>query len=88
MAGKTLPTGAWVFLDGRQIEVQEKGIIKLSNRLRGKKTDVMDDFLTVDSNQLLSVCWFGSLIISLGAGCYYRYRMKSSGSDNKNKAIG
>lgn len=51
----------WVFLNERQIKIQEKGIIKFSNRLRGKKTDVLNDLLTVDSNQLLSVDLFWQL---------------------------
>ena len=61
VVGKTFTSRFWVFLNERQIKIQEKGIIKLSNRLRGKKTDVLNDLLTVDSNQLLSVNLFWQL---------------------------
>lgn len=54
MVGKTFTSRFWVFLNERQIKIQEKGIIKFSNWLCCKKTDVFHNFLTVDSNQLLS----------------------------------
>lgn len=55
MTGKSPASGFRVFLNKGQLEVHKKGIIKLRNRLRGKKTNVLDNFLTVDNNQLLSV---------------------------------
>lgn len=58
---KAFTSRFWVFPNERQIKIQEKGIIKFSNRLRGKKTDVLNDLLTVDSNQLLSVNLFWQL---------------------------
>jgi len=51
MVGKAFAPGAGIFRDRRQIQVQEKGVIKFSSRLRSKKPDVVDDFLTVDGNQ-------------------------------------
>lgn len=36
-------------------EVEEKGIVKLSNRLGSKKMDIFQNFLTIDNNPLLSV---------------------------------
>lgn len=84
MAGKTFTSRFWVFLNERQIKIQEKGIIKFSNWLCCKKTDVFYNFLTVDSNQLLSgFVGFVTLIIPDRADCYYKYRAKGSGSDKK-----
>ena len=55
VVGKPVPAGFGEFRDKGEIQVEEKGIIKLSNRLRSKKTDVLQNFLTIDNNQLLSV---------------------------------
>lgn len=54
MAGKTFSTGLGVFQNGRKIKIQEKGIIKFCSRLRGKKTNIFYNFLTIDNDQLLS----------------------------------
>ena len=55
VVGKPVPAVFGEFRDKGEIQVEEKGIIKLSNRLRSKKTDVLQNFLTIDNNQLLSV---------------------------------
>ncbi len=55
MVGKTFASRFWVFRNERQIKIQEKGIIKFSNWLCCKKTEVFQNFLTVDNNQLLPV---------------------------------
>lgn len=55
MVGKTFPAGFGEFQDKGKIKVQEKEIIKLSNRLRSTKTDVFQNFLTIDNDQFLSV---------------------------------
>lgn len=84
MAGKAFTSCFWVFLNEREIQVQEKGIIKFSSRLCCKKTNVFDNFLTADNNQLLSVfVGFVTLIIPDGVDCYYKCRAKGSGSDKK-----
>ena len=43
-----------ILLDKRQIQAKEKGDIKSGGRLGSKKADILDDFLTIDGNQLLS----------------------------------
>lgn len=55
VVGKPFPSVFWEFRNKGKIQVEEKEIIKLSNRLRSKKTDVLQNFLTIDNNQLLSV---------------------------------
>nr|DAV08309.1 MAG TPA: hypothetical protein [Bacteriophage sp.] len=40
MVRKTFSPCNRVFLNGREVKIQEKGIIKLSHRLRRKKTNV------------------------------------------------
>lgn len=60
VVGKAFPSGFGIWRNGRQVEVKEKGIVKFGDRLRGKKPDVVNDFLTVDSNQpplWRILCW-------------------------------
>ena len=40
VVGKSFPSGFGEFRDKGKIQVEEKGIIKLSNRLRSKKADI------------------------------------------------
>ena len=47
--------------DRGKIKIQEKRIVEFSDGLRGKRTNVLDNFLTVDSNQPLCG-WFFELI--------------------------
>ena len=54
MAGKAPAAGFRVFPNRGQIKIQEKGVIEFSGWLRGKKSDVVDDFLATDNNQSLS----------------------------------
>ena len=41
VVGESFPSGFGEFRDKGKIQVEEKGIIKLSNRLRSKKADVL-----------------------------------------------
>ena len=54
MRGKAPATSMRILRDKGQIETKEKGVIKSGGRLGSKKADILDDFLTIDSNQLLS----------------------------------
>ncbi len=55
MIRKAFSSGFREFRNRGQVKIQKKRIIELGNRLRSKKTDVFQNFLTVDSDQLLSV---------------------------------
>lgn len=54
MIRKAFPSAGRILRNGRQIQIQKEGVVKSGGGLGSKEADIVNDFLTIDNNQLLS----------------------------------